>query len=335
MRKRTLLFRVDASDSIGIGHLRECIWFAEQVPVHAHFCILQHSYSIALVQEHGFAVTAIPQEERGTTKEIRKINGLIDRLQPDVLVIDLLDVDQRYLDALDSKGRCLAVLNAIRHPIKADVQATTVCTPHRKNRQYSGPEYIFLREKFSRERPHPARPAVQNILVMFGSADNGNLTLKTLKALSRIQGNFHTTIVLGGACRHRREIEEYLRTYSPSHRLMINISREEQMIRIMRKADLAIVSGGYTIAELMHLGIPCIALSQNRTEETNVFKNFPQDALVNLGRGMRVSQRTLLHAIRRLMKNGTARRRLGKRGASVVDGKGIERFYKILGQYIL
>ena len=335
MRKCTLLFRVDASDSIGIGHLRECIWFAEQAPVHAHFCILRHAYSIALVQAHGFPITVITQEERGTTKEIQKINELIHRLQPDVLVIDLLDVHQRYLDALNAEGRCLVVLNALRHPVKADVQATTVCTPYRKNKQHSGPEYIFLRGKFSRERPHPVRPAVHDVLVMFGSVDNGNLTLKTLKALSGIQGDFRTTIILGGACRHRKKVEEYLKKHLTSHRLIINVSREEQMIRIMRRADLAIVSGGYTIAELMHLGVPCIALSQNRTEETNVFQNFPQDAFVNLGRGSRVSQHTLTQAIRNLMKHTAVRRRLGKRGASVVDGKGIERFYKILRQHIL
>ncbi len=330
MKRLKILFRVDAGNTIGTGHLYECLWLAEKTKVHGFFCIREHEKSKELIRQYGFPVLEIAKKEQNAASEYRKINSCIQRFKPDIIVIDIPHLTNNYVKKISTGNAKLVVFNALLHPVKADVHIATVFFPLKANKQFFGSQYILLRKSFSRQKPSPPSRVVKHILILFGGADPGNFTLKTLKALSDISKDFTVTVILGGAFAHTREVQSFLKQFTKPHKLFFNIRNDQPLINIMKRTDLAFVSGGYTTSELMRLGIPCIALSQNSIEEKMIFRNFPQNAFMNLGRGKNISARKLKKTAEELMRNFKKRATMSKEAAHVVDGKGIDRVFEII-----
>lgn len=327
-----ILFRVDANNKIGTGHLYECLWFVEKTRVKSFFCIRENEKGKELLRHYKFPVLEIAKKEQNTKKEYKKINSLIKICKPDIVVVDIPHVTNNYIKKISLQNAKLVVFNALVNPVKAPMHITTVFSPHKENKQFFGSGYILLRKAFLHQKPIRPLKNVKNVLILFGGADPSNFTLKTLKSLSQISENFTVTIVLGGSFVFLRKIKVFLKTYTKPYRLFHNVKDDHALINIMKNADVAFVSGGYTTSELMRLGIPCIALSQNSIEEKRIFSNFPQDALVNLGRGKNVGIQKLKKAAEELMHNFQKRKRISKKAIMVVDGKGIDRVFKIIKQ---
>ena len=307
-----ILFRVNASQKIGTGHLLECLWLARALKQKSIFVVNKDAAALKLVRQFGFPIY---------TESLSKI---IKEKRPDLVVFDFVDIKSSDVWAAKKAGAKILVMNLLKRLDFADRQIVTVF----------GVEHILLKPALKNFAPRKISRTVKNIFVMFGGADPGHFTLKTLRALSKLQPDFKTTVVAGSANKNFREISNYLKTYPKPHRLYRNITDERKLARLMRESDLGLCSGGYTTAEFMYLGVPTIALAQNETESRRIFSNFPKDSFVYRGLGRNITGRRLAAAAQNLMKNFSARKAMAKKARRVVDGQGIARVKKIVSKLI-
>lgn len=325
-----LLFRVNASQREGTGHLYECLWAARELQAESVFCVNPDPVAGRLAREFGFSAHVLPLGKA----EMGRLNKIIAAERPDVVIVDLVDLDQAYLRRLVLRGARLLVMNALLHPVSADAQVATVFLPHLKNKQYFGGRYVLMKPLLRRLPPRPKGRMVKNVVVLFGGGDAGGFTLKALRVLRAVPGNFHVQVIAGAANKNFKAIQKALQKFPKAFTLYRHITNERKLAVLLRMADLAFASGGYTLAELLHFGVPTIALAQNDIELNHVFPLFPKGAFVNLGPGSRVSEARLIQAIKELAQSYSRRRAMSARARRAVDGAGIARFEKIITQLV-
>ena len=322
-----LLFRVNSNQKMGTGHLFECMVLAKSAQIPSVFCLAPDKHAVKLIKQFGFPARII-------RNEIADLNALIEKEKPDVVIFDIIDLGDAYLRKINPRGAKILALNALLHPVKADAQVATVFTPHAKNKTHYGAKFVLLRPRISETQAVTIKTQVRNILIMFGGGDPGNFTAVALRALAAIPGKFNVTIIMGGANKNLQKISTYLRNFPKPHELHHNITDDKKLIRLMTNADLALASGGYTLSELLHFGIPTLGLAQNTIEQKRIFRNFPSDSFVSLGLGDKISAKQLATATHKLMNDHAKRTRLSKKASLVVDGHGTSRVQKIIQQLI-
>ena len=159
-----------------------------------------------------------------------------------------------------------------------------------------------------------------------GGSDLLSLTLKVAKALTRLgkTADLNLRIVLGIDCTdsRKRELGKTLKDFTGIYEL---IHGSDNMARFMLWADLAITSGGLTKYETAVTGTPSIIISQIAHQAALAEEFEKEGTALNLGLGTRNSEENIAEAVSRLLRDGTLRAEMSKRGRKLVDGKGIER----------
>lgn len=104
---------------------------------------------------------------------------------------------------------------------------------------------------------------MKNIFISFGGADPQNYSDRLINIIKKEEyNNYHFTVVLGRA---KTNIEELLK-YNEKENIDV-LYDVSNMPELMSKCDIAITSRGRTGYELAILGIPSIAMAQNKREE--------------------------------------------------------------------
>lgn len=330
MKGVRILFRVDADNHIGSGHLYECLELARYLDARALFCIRKNLKAQALIRHFGFSSVTLPAGSGRAVQDRHKIAAVMKSFKPHIAVVDIPSIRPQDLNEFFASGQPLIIFNAVFHPIRMGIHITSVFAPLPANKGFSGPGYILLRKAFKVQKPIHINKEIKNVLLLFGGADPHNFTLKALKALDRIPGNFGVNIVAGKFFKFKSQIRDFLEVFSKPVHLYSDITDDRDLIRVMKKNDLAIVSGGYTFSELLHLGVPCIVLSQNNVEHKKVFPNFPPDTFIYAGRGTKLSVHKLWLIMGKFFRDYPARKQISLRGRGVVDGKGLQRVAKII-----
>ena len=108
---------------------------------------------------------------------------------------------------------------------------------------------------------------VKNVFISFGGADPQNYSDRLLNMIKKEEYNdYHFTVVLGRA---KTNIEELLK-YNEKENIDV-LYDVSNMPELMSKCDIAITSRGRTGYELAILGVPSIAMAQNKREEKHGF----------------------------------------------------------------
>lgn len=134
-----------------------------------------------------------------------------------------------------------------------------------------GEKYYIAPKMFMLYEPITIRTVVKDVLITFGGADPQNYSEKILEIIANDierYGKYNFHVVLGRA---KKNIEEILKFNRFSNiDIMYDI---HDMPEVMSRCDIAITSRGRTCYELAMMGIPAIAMAQNRREETHGFAN--------------------------------------------------------------
>lgn len=332
----TIIFRVDGYSNIGIGHLMRCVALADGLSRKGFriiFCIKPiDRILIDEILKSNFTISEIPV---GLTLEedAEWVISEIEKYKARIVVLDGYHFDNNYFYSIKQKTFFLVciddlaenfqysdlIINQNIYAIEA-MYSTNIFKPARL---LLGPKYALLRLEF-KELHDSARTfkKVSNILITFGGSDSENQTLKTLKALEGIKGNFNIAVVLGVSNHNVNSISDYV-SLSKKNIKIINNSKD--MHNLMLKADIAISGGGVTTWELCCLGLPMlqIILASNQEEIVNELER--KGASVKLGWYKDVFENDIRVAILDLIGDVDRRRAMSCCSRSIVDGKGVER----------
>jgi UDP-2,4-diacetamido-2,4,6-trideoxy-beta-L-altropyranose hydrolase len=298
MRRKTVVFRVEGYEEIGLGHVYRCLTLADNMLDHdITFVVSENSQlAIKLLESRFYDVVTFgdPGDEIET---IRSCN-------PHIVVNDILDTKAAYVRALKKLGykvvnfedqgsghrQADAVINAMYGSSSA------------KNNVHSGLDYVCLRDEFYTTKPIRFRKKVKNLLVMFGGVDPSRLTQRVVKWLLQMPYGGKVTIITGPGY---RDIEGLVRQCEGSENIEV-VSDTKIVSKYMNDADIAITSAGRTVFELASLGIPMIVLCQNKREQSHVTAR-KSKGVVNLGLGKQVKFEEFQRSLTKLLNSADLR----------------------------
>jgi UDP-2,4-diacetamido-2,4,6-trideoxy-beta-L-altropyranose hydrolase len=352
-----VLFRVDASNLIGTGHLIRCCTLANALRLRgAHICFVtrKHSGHMSKVLAcEGFQVKLLPEpigvgcdtgyagwlgvsQEEDAKQTIIALKGL---------VFDLLVVDHYALDSVwerllrEHTSKIMVIDDLANRAHDCDVlldQNYSLAGSERylpwvpaSCKLLLGPRYALLRPEYAQARKHmlPKAGSIQRVLIYMGGSDIPNMTRIALEALSTNRlHHLEVDVVIGSNFIHRDEVVRLAKS-RPNTKVF---SQQPHLAALMASADLAIGAGGVTTWERLCMDLPSlvICIADNQIPGTEAMASF--ELIKYLGIAKHVTVEVIRQAVEQELM---AVERIGKQpkhSAIVVDGMGAQRVVEIL-----
>lgn len=343
----SMLFRCDASPEIGLGHVVRCVALADELHrnhgVSISFAMRPSPLASEIVQSRGYPI--LQARESGVFDQEAWLQDCILQSGAKALVVDVRDdLSKAALQAVSAKGAVIALLDdASDRRWAADIafyppvpQVQRLDWTGFRGRLCIGWEWIVLRPQFARSFPardHLARDrfaqtrATLSLFIAMGGSDPAGLTLKAVRAVDGLEGDFETAIIVGSGFCHKQALQKLLGQTRRRFAVRENVS---EMSAAMAGADLAICSFGMTAYELAAMGAPSVYVSLTPDHEESA------SALVAAGMGVPVgvddqdTETRLTAAVERLLVGGSARAQMSRRARELVDGRGASRVAELL-----
>ncbi len=328
LRQPRVLFRVDGSSSVGMGHVFRSLAIAEALRglSRADIAFLMsadHTEGLVTVSRAGYAVRVV-----GDRKEETYLDHIRD-FAPAILINDLPVLDRSYLTALSHLGATTVnLVDTIDDLETTEHYAQVIVSVMNDDREtpegfYVGPRYAILREHFRGQPAKDVRDQPKLVLLSFGGSDPQGLTLKAARALQDLDPAVELVAVAGPAFSFRREFDA-LSAALPRRVPLIN-EAGGHIAELMLEADVMVGSGGMSVYEIAALGTPGIILGQNAREDGRMRDFAGHGTVEYLGLGTEVDETALASAVRALLADPERRRAMSARGRALVDGFGAMR----------
>jgi UDP-2,4-diacetamido-2,4,6-trideoxy-beta-L-altropyranose hydrolase len=273
------LFRADASQAIGAGHVMRCMSLAGALRARgALSCFVSldlPAHLESLLQAQGHEVRRLPEAVRGD--ELDDARATLDGEQAvTACVVDHYQLGLAWetavmahapVLALDDLGRPHASRWLLDQNHYADPQARyeARCPVHVQH--LLGPSFALLRSEFALARSH-ARirdGEVRHVLVFLGGMDAGNLTAMALQAIDLgLPSSVQVTVIAGASHPDLPGLQAWC-DHRGNAQLQVQVS---DMTPHLLAADMAIGAGGSSTWERCACGLPTVAicLANNQRE---------------------------------------------------------------------
>lgn len=287
-----ILFRTDASSTIGLGHVMRDLVLAKQYPNdEVMFATRRLKGNLnRKIKEAGYRV------KRLDSNRVNELVVMVKKLKIDMVIIDSYEIDYLFekelkertgvvimvLDDTYEKHHCDILLN---HNIYADESRYKGLIPIGCELR-CGEEFTLLQEEFyiAKENKKELSSSSMNIFLSMGGADTTGLNIPILEALEQFT-DIHTHLVTTTANRELTVLEEYV-----NNRDNITLYIDSNHIaEIMSGSQMAIITPSVTLheANFMELLFIPIQTADNQSEmvaflESNeypVLKEFDSEVL--------------------------------------------------------
>jgi UDP-2,4-diacetamido-2,4,6-trideoxy-beta-L-altropyranose hydrolase len=339
---RSLLFRADASVSIGTGHVMRCLALAQawqDAGGRAVFAMAESTPAIQMrLAAESCEVMSI-SSPAGTAEDARQTIGLAREQKSDWVVVDGYHFTADYQRALKDGGLKLLFLDDYGHAqnysadlvLNQNVSAGESLYANREpqTRLLLGTRYCLLRRQFAawRNWQREVLPECRRILVTMGGSDPENLTARVIEALAlaRLE-SVEATVVIGGSNPHFARLQS-LATRSGGR---ITMRRDvSNMAEQMAASDVAVSAAGSTCWELCLLGLPALLIdvADNQTEVARELDR--RGCAIHVG-DRTVTAGAIADRLNQLVFTRDLRLSLSKRSRELVDGEGALRVVSVL-----
>jgi len=333
-----VIFRVDASLEMGIGHVMRCLTLANELKQQNHeiifICRELTGNHILLIK---YPVLVLPKNDNfqsdglylnwlGVTQEqdaeqtIKVIPKNIDLLIVDSYALDeiwhkqLKPYTKKIMvidDLADRQFDCNVLLNQnlgtqiedYKDKVLNNCELLLGC-----DYALLRPEFPNLREKALIKRKNTK--VIKNILISMGGSD---ITNKTYDILQEVSDDLNIVVILGGISPHNKMIKNYAK----SRKNVKVVVDADNISRLMFDADLAIGAGGSTSWERCCLGLPTLlyVLAENQRK---IAGNLEQLGAVKIVDNLKVNLQNILN-------NFSFWQIMSEKAQTVCDGIGVKR----------
>ena len=287
-----ILFRTDASSSIGLGHVMRDLVLAKQ---YKHdevvFATRRLKGNInGKIKEAGYKV------KRLDSNRINELVLMVKKIKIDMVIIDSYEIDYAFEKELKKRtGVIIMVLDDTYEKHHCDILLNH--NIYAKKSRYKGlvpvgcelrcgEKFTLLREEFyiAKEHKKELSSSSMNIFLSMGGADTAGLNIPILEALEQFP-DIHTHVVTTSINRNLKELEEYVDNKN-NITLYVNSTH---IAEIMSRSQMAIITPSVTLheANFMELLFIPIQTADNQSEmvaflESNeypVLKEFDSEVL--------------------------------------------------------
>ena len=340
----TLIIRADAGPAIGHGHVMRCLALAQARQDRGGRCVFVTSQPAPAIEarltSEGFAVLKL-EAAPGSREDASEVAGSAAQLDAHWAVIDGYHFGPEYQQALKSAaGLKLLVIDdygqigayAADIILDQNAGAREILYAHREpaTELLLGTRYAMLRREFKAwgEWKREIPPVARKILVTMGGSDPENLTVRTVEALlSLIEEALDVTAVIGTSSPQQKALEAMAAT-DPRLRVLMNAPN---MPELTAWADMAIIAGGGTLWELLHMGCPALSFSRNAQQYHILTMLRMQRTVEFLGHAQDFDRVQFVSAVTALAASLERRCEMSRAGRTAVDGLGAERICEVIG----
>ncbi len=348
-----IVFRVDASEIIGHGHVMRCLTLADRLSELGATCTFicrEHPNHLGdKISASGYNIELLPFNPpmsvsrenynswigESISTDAEQTLSVIENTSVDWLVVDHYGIDRDWESTLWPSVRNLMVIDDLANrahkcnllldqTLGRSLDAYTELVPDNCI-VLSGTTYALLRPEFSKLRPvsliRRHRNPCKRILVSLGGSDPEHLTLKVLKHLdsSPYASSVDIDVVVGSNTENFALIKDF------SNSSQINIQTHfasKDIGQLMQNADIAIGASGGSSWERACLGLPTILFktADNQSTAFDVMSETKSAICID-------TVQDLTRGIAAVLKQAKA---LTLRSASISDGLGVNRVVKVM-----
>lgn len=262
LAKHKVAIYVNGNNKRGIGHIYRALELADEF-----YCKPDIYYDYNQTDPAVFGKT---------THNIIALNGipeLFDRCkkeQYDIFINDILTTSIDYMIGLRSvlpNARIINFEDDGEGTIKADLVFNALYSDSDLPQVKAGEQYYISGKTFMFYEPITIKEKVRRVFISFGGADPQNYSDRLLSMICKPEYRDYQFIVVLG--RAKQNVEELLQ-YNQYENIEV-LYDVGNMPELMTSCDIGITSRGRTGYELCMLGIPSIAMAQNKREEKHGF----------------------------------------------------------------
>lgn len=261
LNKKKVAIYVNGNNKRGIGHIYRALEIADEF-----YCKPDIYYDINQTDPVVFGKT---------THNLIPVNGIAELFEKckteryNIFINDILTTSIDYMIGLKSVIPDAKIVNFEddgEGVIKADLVFNALYSESDLPQVKAGEQYYISGKTFMFYEPIKINAYVKNVFISFGGADPQNYSDRLLEMISKPEySGFHFIVVLGRAKKNVKELLEYNRE---NIEVLYDVPN---MPELMTMCDVGITSRGRTGYELAMLGIPTIAMAQNKREEKHGF----------------------------------------------------------------
>lgn len=336
--------RVDASPSIGLGHVQRCLSLAHALREHGadvHFVTRQLGIDVeAMSTAAGFPCKLLCRGNVGLEWSIDADNTVaaLGSVAIDWLVVDHYDLDARWqsragaalnarVAVIDDLGdRKLAAQLLIDHNYAADHRAKYGDQIDEQTLVLGGPRYALLGPAYANHASYAFSENVRSIGIFMGGTDSGNFSALALRAC-RDAAKFYGPVEV--ATTHSNPNLEPLKTVAtrwPDTKICVDLPN---LAEFFARHDLQIGAGGGATWERCCIGVPTLAILVAENQR-HVLDPLRVLGVVHAVTDNPLSEELLGREIRHLIDTPAVRRQLARQGRALVDGRGALRVADVM-----
>lgn len=342
MNKKTkhlkLLVRADGSKWIGMGHLTRTFETVNELKKHVgvELLYLVKNYRAALkyLEQKELPFRTIPTH-LSKTKEHRAVASVIKSWQPDVILVDDLNntFDRKYLRANVPGGEEKLLVaycdSTIKRTLDADIavqfnpnQQTEFYSRETGTDYYVGLRHFITPDVYRRKNTYKVRKSIRTVTVCMGGSDRRNVTFRVLKALNGSVHDFEIYVILSSSFFDREIVKEFT---DGLRKKVYAFYDTKNIYDFLKKADIAVTSGGNVHIERLILGVPGLVVCQSQRENEIANRINKDHVTVNLGTYKDAREKDILKAFDAMVCDYEGRQRMSKNGRRHFDAKGVSR----------
>ena len=358
---QSVAIRVDASMTMGTGHVVRCLTLADMLRtrgVRCHFVCREHpGHMIDAIRQRGFDVTALPSGASGFqpasaadvplsahagwlgcdwSYDANQTLHAVQAIKPDLLVIDHYAIDIHWEKALRSHVHRIMVIDDLADRAhECDLLLDQNWFGDDMARRYQGltpdhcvtllgPGYALLKPEYATLRAHmpPRDGEVRRLLVFMGGSDPTNETGKVIEALKH-PDLMHLLVDVVVGANHPDPLGIASKAEA-RHGTCVHRGLPS-LAGLMMRADLMVGGGGATTWERMCLGLPSVVLciASNQAEMNRALSR--AGYLESLGSKDDVEIKRISEVVRAFIESREVLVEMSRRCRELVSGDGASR----------
>lgn len=322
-----ILFRVNADVSLGLGHVSRCrsLMLALSGQANCRFAIVTDNKDIV-----SQVLSGIDYElyEAGEAHQGSRFNAVIIDVPDGNGLKENFRAIADMIVCLDDSGPGLDDQDILIRPNLLGLPRPEGMPD---DRYWSGqvilhPDFAMESHSLAVEKNYGSK----EIMVCFGGSDQCGITLRAINILKRLPEGVLIRIILGAA-------------FPWDEKLALLLDKDERYIvernvpdvaRILRNADIALISGGTLLYEACALGVPSVVICQNEGQLAEADIAHAAGAVTSLGISANVPDENIISAVERLLADDFLRQRMAGAGRSLVSQDGAAQLAARLLSYL-
>lgn len=363
---RHIVFRADASNLMGSGHIMRCLTLAKVLAKNniqiTFLTRLYNSHLIDLIHAQGYQVIQLPSTLESIEPKNEKTwlgcsqavdaQQSIDALHSvhpiDWLIVDHYAIDHHWHNLLRPHCKKIMVIDDLANR-EYDCDALLDQTLARHKNDYKtlipdhcqlllGKNYMLLREEFAELRSKAMQKRTEkiilkdkvNVLISMGGYDPDNVSEMAINALIALKSDTDTDINNLSATlvlsSQSTHLSSLLKLAKTLPWLKIELD-SKNMSALMLQADIAIGASGSTAWERCCLGLPTLSIETANNQKLVNRTLTEYGAILNLGNVQQVDDILIKNQLQQLLSDPLAYQNLIKNSFTCCDGKGVHKLY--------